>query len=190
MQDARPQAEADQALVEIAGGPIGQPGIDRRANVNRRLVTPPVEVMTTTISTWGCSASTSTWRMVEVSIGGAVTIASRLVTCERVSVVTRIASSSSRRTSESDSPGGAGGCLAGAGGRRSSGTRLGGHAAGRGVGMGQQAQLLQVGQLVADRRRAPLNAVHSALEPTGAPAVEVLLDEAAQHELLAGGQHA
>ena len=34
-------------------------------------------------------------------IGGALTIASRFVTCESVSVVTRIASSTSRRTSES-----------------------------------------------------------------------------------------
>jgi len=44
-------------------------------------------------------------RIVEVSIGGAVTIASRFVTCDSVSVVTRIASSSSRRTSDSDSRG-------------------------------------------------------------------------------------
>ena len=71
--------------------------------MNSRLVTPPVEVITTTISTCGWSTSTSTWRIVEVSIGGAVTIASRFVTCESVSVVTRIASSSSRRTSDSDS---------------------------------------------------------------------------------------
>jgi hypothetical protein len=40
------------------------------------------------------------WRIVVVSSGGAVTIASRLVTCESVSVVTRIASSTSRRTSD------------------------------------------------------------------------------------------
>ena len=30
-----------------------------------------MEVMTTTISTCGCSSSTSTWRIVVVSIGGA-----------------------------------------------------------------------------------------------------------------------
>ena len=63
--------------------------------------TPPVEVMITTISTCGCRASTSTWRIVVVAIGGAVTIASRFVTCESVSVVTRIASSTSRRASVS-----------------------------------------------------------------------------------------
>ncbi len=68
-----------------------------------RFVTPPVEVITTTISTCGCSNSTSTWRIVAVSIGGAETSARRFVTCESVSVVTRIASSTSRRTSESAS---------------------------------------------------------------------------------------
>ena len=76
-----------------------------------RLETPPVEVMITTISTCGWSASTSMWRMVVVSIGGAETMASRSVTCESVSVVTRIASSTSRRTSSSRSS--VGGCSAG-----------------------------------------------------------------------------
>ena len=71
--------------------------------MNSFLVTPPVEVITTTIIICGCSSSTSMCRIVEVSIGGAVTIASRLVTCESVSVVTRIASSTSRLTSDSDS---------------------------------------------------------------------------------------
>ena len=64
-------------------------------------VTPPVEVMTTVITTCGCSWSTSTWRIVAVSTGGAETMASRFVTCDSVSVVTRIASSSSRRTRSS-----------------------------------------------------------------------------------------
>ena len=40
-------------------------------------------------------------RIVVVAIGGAETIASRFVTCDSVAVVTRIASSTSRRTSES-----------------------------------------------------------------------------------------
>ena len=66
-----------------------------------RLETPPVEVMITTIRTCGWSASTSTWRIVVVAIGGAETIASRFVTCDSVSVVTRIASSTSRRASVS-----------------------------------------------------------------------------------------
>ena len=69
--------------------------------------TPPVDVITTTISTCGCSSSTSMWRIVVVPIGGAETIASRFVTCESVSVVIRIASSTSRRTSESRSSGAA-----------------------------------------------------------------------------------
>src|SRR2546421_205001 len=68
--------------------------------------TPPVEVMITTITTWGCSASTSMWRIVAVLSEGAETTASRLVTCESVSVVTRIASSTSRRISDSSRPGG------------------------------------------------------------------------------------
>ena len=124
--------------------------------MKRRLETPPVEVMTTTIRTCGCSASTSMWRIVEVSIGGAVTIASRSVTCDSVSVVTRIASSSSfcdQREAQAGAGRGLGGqqavdevAIAG----------LGGHPAGRGVGMGEQPELLEAGQLVADRRRAPV----------------------------------
>ena len=73
--------------------------------MNIRLVTPPVEVITTTISTCGWRTSTSTCLIVEVSIGGAVTIASRFVTWDSVSVVTRMASASSRRTRDSDSDG-------------------------------------------------------------------------------------
>ena len=41
------------------------------------------------------------WRIVVVPIGGADTMASRFVTWESVSVVIRIASSTSRRTSSS-----------------------------------------------------------------------------------------
>ena len=59
--------------------------------------------MTTTITTCGCSASTSMCLIVAVSIAGAETTASRFVTCESVSVVARIASSTSRRISDSSS---------------------------------------------------------------------------------------
>ena len=52
-----------------------------RSNVKSFLETPPVDVITTTISTCGCSSRTSMWRIVVVAIGGAVTIASRFVTC-------------------------------------------------------------------------------------------------------------
>jgi hypothetical protein len=65
------------------------------------LVTPPVEVMTTTMATCGWSSSTSTCFTVVVPSGGAETIASRFVTWESCSVVTRIASSTSARTSGS-----------------------------------------------------------------------------------------
>jgi hypothetical protein len=61
------------------------------------LVTPPVEVITTIIATCGWSSSTSTCLIVVVPSGGAETIASRLVTCESCSVVTRIAASTSAR---------------------------------------------------------------------------------------------
>ena len=67
------------------------------------MVTPPVEVITTTIATCGWSSSTSTRWIVAVSIGGAVTSASRFVTCESCSVVARMASSTSRRMSLSSS---------------------------------------------------------------------------------------
>ena len=44
------------------------------------------------------------WRIVVVWIGGADTIASRSVTCDSVSDVSRIASSTSRRASVSSMP--------------------------------------------------------------------------------------
>ena len=65
------------------------------------MVTPPVDEITTTITTCGCIRSTSTCRIVAVSIGGAVTSARRLVTWDSCSVVARMASSTSRRMSES-----------------------------------------------------------------------------------------
>ena len=68
------------------------------SNGNMLLVTPPVEVITTTITIRGCSRSTSTWRISAVSSGGAVTTASRFVTCDIISVVLRRAASTSFRT--------------------------------------------------------------------------------------------
>jgi hypothetical protein len=70
--------------------------------------------MITTIRTCGWSSSTSMWRIVVVWIGGADTIASRSVTCDSVSEVRRIASSTSRRASVSSMP-----RRAGSGSRRS-----------------------------------------------------------------------
>ncbi len=63
--------------------------------------TPPVEVMITTITTCGWSASTSMCLIVAAFRDGAETTAIRLVIFERVSVVARIASSTSRRIRES-----------------------------------------------------------------------------------------
>ncbi len=124
-----------------------------------RFVTPPVEVMTTTMSTCGWSARTSTWRIVAVSTGGAETIASRFVTCESVSVVARIASSTSRRTSWSSRPAVAAGQLAAVPGAEQAVdveavARVGRHAPRARVRMGEQPVLLEHRELVADRRRA------------------------------------
>ena len=57
------------------------------SNAYTRLVTPPVEVITTTITIWGWSISTSTWRTVAAWSGGAETSAISRVTCESISVV-------------------------------------------------------------------------------------------------------
>ena len=66
-------------------------------------MTAPVEVITTTSAICGWSSSTSTCLIVAVCSGGAETAASRSVTCDSVEVVTRIASSTSRRMLDSSS---------------------------------------------------------------------------------------
>ena len=66
---------------------------------------------------------------------------------------------------------------------------LGGHAAGGGVGMGEQSQVLEVGELVADRRRTPLELGAQRLATHGRAQLEVFLDEAAQHQFLTIAQH-
>ena len=67
------------------------------ASAKIRFVTPPVDVIITTISTWGWRTSTSIWRTVAVWSRGAETSASRRVACESVSVVSWSADSSSLR---------------------------------------------------------------------------------------------
>ena len=62
-QHPRAEAEADEPLVEVAGRPVARPVSTAWSNVNTRLVTPPVEVIITTMSTCGWSTSTSTWRI-------------------------------------------------------------------------------------------------------------------------------
>jgi hypothetical protein len=68
------------------------------SNAPTNFETPPEEVMMTTITTLGCSVNTSMRRIVALSTAGAVATASRFVISDSVSVVTRSASSSSRRT--------------------------------------------------------------------------------------------
>ncbi len=103
MEHPRAEAEATSRSLRYEAAQSARPVSTGRSNPNTRLETPPVEVMITTISTCGWRTSTSMWRIVVVWIGGADTIASRSVTCDSVSVVTRIASSTSRRTSSSRS---------------------------------------------------------------------------------------
>ncbi len=70
-----------------------------RSTRKTRLVTRPLVVITTTITTCGCSDSTSMWRMAVVASDGAETMASSSVACERASAVSSRASSISLRTS-------------------------------------------------------------------------------------------
>ena len=74
-----------------------------------RFVTPPVDVITTAITTCGCSISTSTCRTVAAASGGADTRASRLVSCESISVVAWSAASTSPRRAAPSSSGNSGG---------------------------------------------------------------------------------
>ena len=85
------------------------------SNAYTRLVTPPLEVITTTIATWGWSSSTSTWRTVAVWSGGAETSAINRVTWESISVVAWSADSTSLRAAVRSS-----GNVAGRGAGRSS----------------------------------------------------------------------
>jgi len=156
--------------------------------VNSRLLTPPVEVITTTISTCGCSVSTSMWRTVAVSIGGAVTIASRFVTCDRglsrdphrlIDLATHQGEPQWRRVDvlgeqTVDEVPVAGLCRNPPGGR---------------VRMLEQPQLLEACELVADRGGSHAKPVASDFEPTGAPAARLFLDDAAQNQFLTFAQH-
>src|SRR4051794_41937878 len=59
------------------------PASTGRSKVKTFFETPPVEVMTTTISTCGCSSRTSIWRIVVVLIGGGGGDAGRIGTLGR-----------------------------------------------------------------------------------------------------------
>ena len=151
--------------------------------------------MITTSTTCGCSASTSTWRIVAVFIDGAETTASRLVICESVSVVARIASSTSRRISDSS--------------RRCWRRRqrvlgaeqavddvavagVGRHPPGGDVRVGEQAVLLEQREFVAHRRGAAVELGVGGDRPRGdrLAGAQVVVDDLAQDPLLAGGEHA
>ncbi len=88
-----------------------RPGSTSASKVASIFETLPAELITTTSTTRGCSASTSTWRIVAVLIDGAETTASRFVICESVSLVERMASSISRLASASSSRRGAAGSV-------------------------------------------------------------------------------
>ena len=82
---SRRRAHAGQLLVQERVGPLGQLESTADENGTILLVTPPVEVITTTITTCGWSISTSTCRIVVVSSGGAETSATSDVTCDLAS---------------------------------------------------------------------------------------------------------
>ena len=155
------------------------------------MVTPPVEEITTTITTWGCISRTSTWRIVAVSIGGAVTSASRFVTWESCSVVARIASSTSRRMNgQLHRP-----CAGPEPALREhlvdvvAVAAVGGHSAGRGVRVLEQPDLLQPGQLGPHRGRTPwdVGLLGDPLRAHGLVERHVSLDDLPQKEALALG---
>ncbi len=127
-------------------------------------------------------------------IDGAETTASRLVICESVSLIARIASSTSRRISVSSR-------------RRRGAARappglqqpihhvavsgVGGHPPGRHVGMVEQAALLELREFVANRRGAAVELGVGGDHARGhrLTGVQVVLDDLAQDALLAGGEH-
>ena len=94
-----PTARPDTCSLRNAPAHSQRPGSTGPSKAKTRLVTAPVEVMTTTITSWGCSSSTSTWRTVEDSGGGAVTMPSRFVTWATTSARRPRAASTSRRIS-------------------------------------------------------------------------------------------
>ena len=56
--------------------------------------------------------------------------------------------------------------------------------------MGEQTELLEVGQLARGWSRGPTgSSADRDLDPTGSTGVEVLLDDLAQHEFLTIAQH-
>ena len=101
-----PAAEPDarQPLVQVLARPVRDAGVDRLGRSRTcACVTPPVDVITTTITSSGWSRSTSTCRTVVASSGGADTSASSRVARASFSVVACSARSISVRWCESSS---------------------------------------------------------------------------------------
>ena len=77
---------------------LARPGSTACSKWKLRFVTPPADVITTTITNSGWSRSTSTRTTVVASSGGADTSASSRVTCDSISVVAWSAASTSVRS--------------------------------------------------------------------------------------------
>jgi hypothetical protein len=128
--------------------------------------------MITTITTLGCSVSTSMWRIVALSSAGAVATASRFVISDSVSVVTRSASSSSRRTCVRVERATAPRCSgAPAGDRRVALAGVGRQAPGRGVRVGEQPPRLEHASSlrIVDGPAVELGSAASVFDATGWP---------------------
>ena len=170
------------------------PGRPARSNVASIFETPPVEVMITTITTCGCSASTSMCRIVAVFSDGAETTASRLVTCESVSrgrAHRLLDLAADQRQLQSPARGreplpGAEHAIddvAVAG--------VGRHATGRDVGMREQAVLLEQRQFVAHGGRPAVELRVGGDRPRRhrLAGPQVVVHHLAQDPLLPGGEH-
>ena len=170
------------------------PGSTGSAKLKTRFVTAPLEAITTTITTRGCSASTSTRWTRAADGGGAVATASRSVIRDSAEVVSRSASSISRRICrEVDRP--AGGPRLAA--RREQGVGVeavagvGRHAPGRGVRVGQVSLALEHRELGPYRRRAPVDrrVLGDRRRADRLARLEVGVDDEGENLLLAVGEH-
>ena len=154
------------------------------------MVTPPVEVITTTIATCGWSSSTSTRWIVAVSIGGAVTSASRFGHLRELlgGGAHRLVDLAAHRGQLDLAPRHRQLALGEQLVDVEAVAAIGRHATRRGVRVLEQPGLLEVRQLGADGRGAP---GHVALlgDPLGADGLvqlDVSLDQLAQDEASGG----
>ena len=188
-QERRAELKPGDRLVQVLARPLARaPSRPAASKWKFRFVTPPADVMTTTITSSGWSSSTSTWTTVVASSGGAETSASRRVTCESISVVAWSADSTSVRVVCRSSGNSAGTRIEAA--QQLVGVvavaALGRHAARGGVRVREQAERLELGELRADRRRTGGDDRPSRRASSSRPAArrDELLDDAAQDLLL------